>query len=132
MSTPSIIAASWAPILVFMCSLAHSPKAAEPPAAPPSLGTTAAFAATPPGPGRNPLSTGEMAAFWRAGGAGDLSLSALALAAQLSDPQHAVPGHPFPVALTSRSLEVARRNLRAGLDLRDPAARRARAAGWPA
>lgn len=38
-------------------------RAATPPAAPPSLGTTAAVAATPPGPGRNPLSTGEMAAF---------------------------------------------------------------------
>ena len=40
------------------------PAPAPPPlSAPPSLGTTAAVAASPPGPGRNPLSTGEMAAF---------------------------------------------------------------------
>ena len=40
------------------------PASAPPPlSAPPSLGTTAAVAASPPGPGRNPLSTGEMAAF---------------------------------------------------------------------
>lgn len=40
-----------------------SAPAVQPAAAPPSLGTSAAVAATPPGPGRNPLSTGEMAAF---------------------------------------------------------------------
>lgn len=61
-----------------------------------------------------------MSAFWQAGGDEELSRSALALAAQLSDPQHAVPGHAFAVALTTRSLEAARANLRLGIDLRDP------------
>ena len=59
-----------------------------------------------------------MSAFWHAGGNPELSRSALLLAAQLSDPQHAVPGHAFAVALSARSLEVARANLRRGLDVR--------------
>ena len=73
-----------------------------------------------------------MAACWHAGSAPDLGLSALALAGQLSDPQHAVPGHPFIVALTSRSLDAARANLRRGVDLRRPAARARQASGEPA
>jgi len=47
-----------------------------------------------------------MAAFWRASGKSDLGLSALALAWQLSDAQHAVPSHPFFVELTTMSLEA--------------------------
>jgi len=73
-----------------------------------------------------------MAAFWHAGAEPGLGLSALALARQLSDPQHAVPGHPFIVALTTRSLDAARADLRRGVDLRDPAARARQAAGGPA
>ena len=46
-----------------------------------------------------------MAAFWRASGSEDLGQSALALAWQLSDAQHAVPSHPFFVELTTMSLE---------------------------
>ena len=41
-----------------------------------------------------------MASFWHASGDPDLARSALALAWQLSDPQHAVPAHPFTVELT--------------------------------
>ena len=48
-----------------------------------------------------------MAWFWKAGGNEDLARSAMALASQLSDEQHVVPGHPFTVALTTRSLVVA-------------------------
>ena len=48
-----------------------------------------------------------MAAFWRASGASELGRSALALAWQIADPQHAVPSHPFFVALATRSLEAA-------------------------
>lgn len=48
-----------------------------------------------------------MAAFWRASGQDDLARSALALAWQLADPQHAVPSHPFFVELTTMSLETA-------------------------
>ena len=55
-----------------------------------------------------------MAAFWQGAGSGELALSAFALGWQLSDPQHAVPGHPFTVALTTRSLEAARGELRGG------------------
>ncbi len=64
-----------------------------------------------------------MSAFWHACADPELAHSALALAAQLSDPQHAVPGHPFAVVLSTRSLDEARANLRSGIDLRDPAAR---------
>lgn len=60
---------------------------------------------------------------WRAAGAAELSRSALTLAWQLADPQHAVPAHPFTAELTTRSLSAAIANLRRGLDLRDPAAR---------
>lgn len=48
-----------------------------------------------------------MAAFWRAVGNADLGQSALALAWQLSDAQHAVPSHPFFVELTTVSLDRA-------------------------
>jgi hypothetical protein len=66
-----------------------------------------------------------MAAFWRASTAPDLSRSALALAWQLSDAQHAVPGHPFTVALTTRSLAAAQADLRRDVDPRDPRVRSA-------
>ena len=72
-----------------------------------------------------------MAAFWNAGAEAGLGLSALALAGQLSDPQHAVPGHPFIAALTTRSLDAARANLRRGVDLRRPEARARQASGGP-
>jgi hypothetical protein len=58
------------------------------------------------------------ASFWEASGDPDRGRSALALASQLSDEQHAVAGHPFTVALTTRSLAVAQANLRAGNDPR--------------
>ena len=45
-----------------------------------------------------------MAWFWRVGGEEELGKSAMALAFQLSDAQHVVPGHPFTIALTTRSL----------------------------
>ncbi len=48
-----------------------------------------------------------MAAFWRATRQDDLGQSALALAWQLADPQHAVPSHPFFVELTTMSFEAA-------------------------
>jgi len=66
-----------------------------------------------------------MASFWQATGDHELGRSALALATQLSDEQHAVPGHPFTVALTTRSLAAALANLRDGEDPR----RRARSPG---
>jgi hypothetical protein len=47
---------------------------------------------------------------WRASGEAELARSAVALAWQLSDAQHVVPGHPFAVALTTRSLAAARRS----------------------
>lgn len=59
-----------------------------------------------------------MASFWQAAGNEYLGRSALALAGQLADPQHAVPGHPFTVALATRSLAIAQVNLRSGLDPR--------------
>jgi hypothetical protein len=59
-----------------------------------------------------------MASFWQAAGAGELGRSALALASQLSDEQHAVAGHPFTVALTTRSLTSAQASLRAGREPR--------------
>src|SRR5260370_183702 len=61
-----------------------------------------------------------MALFWQASDDHELGRSALALAWQLSDEQHAVPGHPFTVALTTRSLAAAQANLRAGNDPRHP------------
>ena len=48
-----------------------------------------------------------MAAFWRATRQVDLGRSALALALQLADPQHAVPSHPFFIELTTMSFEAA-------------------------
>ncbi|QDV38467.1 hypothetical protein [Tautonia plasticadhaerens] len=69
---------------------------------------------------------------WRADGALELSRSALAMAEQLSDPQHVVPAHPFTSALSTRSLAAAQAMLRRGVDLRDPSARaRVDADGWP-
>ncbi len=59
-----------------------------------------------------------MASFWQSSGDHDLGRSALSLSWQLSDAQHAVPGHPFTVALTTRSLSAAQVNLRAGIDPR--------------
>ena len=55
-----------------------------------------------------------MAWFWRASGNEERGRSALALAWQLSDAQHVVPGHPFTVALTTRSLAAAQARLREG------------------
>jgi hypothetical protein len=52
-----------------------------------------------------------MAWFWKAAGAEHRARSALALAWQLSDAQHVVPGHPFTVALTTRSLRAAQERL---------------------
>jgi hypothetical protein len=59
-----------------------------------------------------------MASFWEAAGDEELGKSALALAWQLSDAQHAVPSHPFTVALTTRSLAAAQATLRLGADAR--------------
>jgi hypothetical protein len=59
-----------------------------------------------------------MASYWEAAGDPDRGKSALALAWQLSDAQHAVPAHPFTVALTTRSLSAAQSNLRNGIDPR--------------
>jgi hypothetical protein len=47
------------------------------------------------------------AVLWRALRQEYLSLSALSLGWQLSDPQHAVPSHPFFLELTTLSLETA-------------------------
>jgi hypothetical protein len=55
-----------------------------------------------------------MASFWQASGDVERGQAALALAVQLSDEQHAVPGHPFTVALTTRSLTTAQASLRSG------------------
>ncbi len=63
-----------------------------------------------------------MATFWHAACDDDLGRSALALAVQLSDAQHVVPGHPFTVALTTRSLVAAQHDLRRGIDPRRPPA----------
>ncbi|MDR3637217.1 MAG: hypothetical protein P4L84_25660 [Isosphaeraceae bacterium] len=52
-----------------------------------------------------------MASFWQAAGDSELGHTALALAWQLTDPQHAVPSHPFHVALSARSLAAAQDNL---------------------
>ncbi len=59
-----------------------------------------------------------MASFWEAAGDPHRGMAALALAWQLSDPQHVVPAHPFTVALTTRSLAAAQANLRNGIDPR--------------
>lgn len=48
-----------------------------------------------------------MATFWRARGDSDLADAAAALACQLADPQHAVPGHPLLSGLATRSLAEA-------------------------
>ncbi len=59
-----------------------------------------------------------MASFWDASGDDDLAGSAAGLAWQLADPQNAVPGHPFLVALTTISLAAAQSDLRRGVDPR--------------
>ncbi len=58
------------------------------------------------------------AAAWHASDRIDLGQTALALAWQLADPQHAVPSHPFTVAYTTRSLHAAQKALKEGLDPR--------------
>ena len=55
-----------------------------------------------------------MAWCWRSAGKESLGRSALAVAWQLGDAQHLVPGHPFTVALSTRSLSAAVEDLRAG------------------
>ncbi len=64
-----------------------------------------------------------MASFWDASGDDDLARSAVALAWQLADPQNAVPGHPFLVALTTISLAAAQTDLRRGGDPREAPSR---------
>ena len=59
-----------------------------------------------------------MGSFWKASGEDELARSTLALAWQLADPQNAVPGHPFVIALTTKSLAAAQTDLRAGRDPR--------------
>ncbi len=59
-----------------------------------------------------------MASFWKSAGDDDLAQPALALAWQLADPQNAVPGHPFVIALATKSLAAAQSDLRAGRDPR--------------
>ena len=69
---------------------------------------------------------------WWADGASELSRSALAMAGQLSDPQHVVPAHPFAAGISTRSLAAAQALLRRGVDLRNPSARaRVDADAWP-
>jgi hypothetical protein len=57
---------------------------------------------------------------WQAAGRIDLSRSAFALAAELSDEQNAVPSHPFTVILTTRSLRAAQAELLASARSRSP------------
>jgi hypothetical protein len=52
-----------------------------------------------------------MSLFWRAGGENKLSTAASKLAEQLADEQFVVPGHPFVVEFTTRSLLAAQRRL---------------------
>jgi hypothetical protein len=52
-----------------------------------------------------------MAWLWNCSGRVELARSALAVAAQLSDEQYAVPSHPFAVELTTRSLKAAQKHL---------------------
>lgn len=59
-----------------------------------------------------------MSGFWQAGGDEGRARAAFELASQLSDEQHVVPGHPFTVALTTRSLAAAQEALRRGDDPR--------------
>jgi hypothetical protein len=55
---------------------------------------------------------------WKATARWELSRTALALAAVLSDEQCAVPSHPFAVELATRSLRAAQRLVRTPLDPR--------------
>jgi hypothetical protein len=59
-----------------------------------------------------------MSRFWEYRGEPDLAWSAQTLAMQLLDDQYAVPGHPFTVALTARSLIAAQDRLGSGSDPR--------------
>lgn len=59
-----------------------------------------------------------MGCFWRVGAANGLAGAALDLAAQLGDPQHSVPSHPFVVELARRSLAAAMRDLADGRIIR--------------
>lgn len=52
-----------------------------------------------------------MSIFWRADGRRPLSDAAVRLAEQLADEQNAVPGHPFVLELTTRSLRGAQDRL---------------------
>lgn len=70
-----------------------------------------------------------MAAFWEAQGRPALREAALALAAPLLDPQHAVPGNAFVAELARRSIARAQEHLEEGIDLRDPDLRRQRRRG---
>ena len=56
-----------------------------------------------------------MASFWQSSGDPALARSSLTMAWQLSDPQHAVPSHPFTVELTTRSLVAAQEDIRSSL-----------------
>jgi hypothetical protein len=55
-----------------------------------------------------------MAIFWRANGERHLADAAVRLAEQLADEQNAVPGHPFIVELTTRSLIASQKRLEGG------------------
>jgi hypothetical protein len=59
-----------------------------------------------------------MAGLWRSADDEELARSALTLAWQLADAQHVVPGHPFAVALMTRSLTAAQDALGRGVDAR--------------
>ncbi len=67
-----------------------------------------------------------MSSFWNAAGDADLARSAVALAWQIADPQNAVPGHPFIVALATKSLAAAQTDLHRGIDPRKSPARSGR------
>jgi hypothetical protein len=55
---------------------------------------------------------------WKFSGLVELSRSAAAIASHLSDEQYAVPGHPFTVELTTRSLLAAQSRLHTAADPR--------------
>jgi len=59
-----------------------------------------------------------MGGFWAGSGDDGLARAALEIASQLSDAPNVVPGHPFAVALTTRSLAAAQTSLRRGIDPR--------------
>ena len=59
-----------------------------------------------------------ISAFWRAAGKERLSRASAEMAAELADPQHAVPHHPFLEALAARSFRRAQERIKAGEDPR--------------